>query len=644
MRSQNYIRNRVSSLFSATLLFALFVSVNTFDAYAQAVPEEESFDNVTAPALPSGWSSTRPGNLGAQNAVTSTVQKNSAPNAAFLPNPGSVSATALVTKTYQITTNLPTTSIDVDFMHKRGMETNFDGGVLEVSLNGGAFVDVTSPSIGGTFSSGAYNLASVPGGFSNPLAGRKAWTGTSASFESVSLNLPSIPDNSTLTFRFVIGTDNLVSAAGWFIDDFTLEASTDMSLTLTTLTPEIAPGGTATLNAGYVNPTSFKDNVGVSYVSAPSGKMKSVTLSLSGAVQRLGKWIEYLIASEPLDPFSTMEVAISVTDIPGRAGARGVYTLAITPPLVGISAAFAFLSSSPNIPGGVLTKKIDFLPFDPCLPPPGVLPYSITDKVVVIPASPACGYGVAALAAQNLGAVAAIIAAPPAVDYPPFDYPAPFVTEPTTPGLSIPVLVFDPTSSPYFYSGLGAPGVAEIRLEGNNSAELRTLPVSVQQLAGDPVLGNNSAAEIVRVVTDVDSDGTPDVRDGCKFDNKKAAPGVCGCGVVDQDLNSNGVMDCLTSSDYKAQATKLLSLVKKLKLTSKNYKDTAKQIKSVSASLKGFNSASISALGGASISSLSNSANKSVKAVLKAKTSSTLSTASQDAVKSLKKLIGAIAA
>ena len=43
---------------------------------------------------------------------------------------------------------------------------------------------------------------------------------------------------------------------------------------------------------------------------------------------------------------------------------------------------------------------------------------------------------------------------------------------------------------------------------------------------------------------DTDTDGTPDCLDGCPNDMNKVAPGLCGCGVLDNDEDNDGVPDC----------------------------------------------------------------------------------------------------
>jgi hypothetical protein len=55
---------------------------------------------------------------------------------------------------------------------------------------------------------------------------------------------------------------------------------------------------------------------------------------------------------------------------------------------------------------------------------------------------------------------------------------------------------------------------------------------------------------------DDDSDGTPDLVDGCPRDRLKTSPGTCGCGVVDTtaDADADGIIDCLDNCPAVANA------------------------------------------------------------------------------------------
>ena len=48
---------------------------------------------------------------------------------------------------------------------------------------------------------------------------------------------------------------------------------------------------------------------------------------------------------------------------------------------------------------------------------------------------------------------------------------------------------------------------------------------------------------------DDDGDGTLNCLDDCPADPNKTAPGACGCGVSDEDLDGDGVADCCTAGD-----------------------------------------------------------------------------------------------
>ncbi len=79
---------RRSSCFKQFLLLICFCSLfvgNVQRLHAQVVSLEEDFDSVTAPALPSGWSSQSL--TGSQDAITSTDSFDTSPNSAKLPAP-----------------------------------------------------------------------------------------------------------------------------------------------------------------------------------------------------------------------------------------------------------------------------------------------------------------------------------------------------------------------------------------------------------------------------------------------------------------------------------------------------------------------------------------------------------------------------
>lgn len=102
--------------------------------------------------------------------------------------------------------------------------TFWDGGVLEVSIDGGPFLDVTDPAIGGSFISGGYTgmIYVGPPPAHNPLAGRMAWSGNSGGFIDTVVDLGPNVIGHSIVLRFRMGTDEAVGAPGWWIDTLSI--------------------------------------------------------------------------------------------------------------------------------------------------------------------------------------------------------------------------------------------------------------------------------------------------------------------------------------------------------------------------------------------------------------------------------------
>ncbi len=97
-------------------------------------------------------------------------------------------------------------------------ETNWDGGVVEISNNNG----VTWNDIGYLFLQNGYNgKLNIS---ANPLAGRKAFTGNNGVFQHSLIDLTSFAGQ-TINIRFRFGSDENYAYKGWFIDDVQLISS-----------------------------------------------------------------------------------------------------------------------------------------------------------------------------------------------------------------------------------------------------------------------------------------------------------------------------------------------------------------------------------------------------------------------------------
>ena len=97
--------------------------------------------------------------------------------------------------------------------HAYHFESNFDGGVIEYSTNGGGAWTDAGPLIEGN----GYD-ALLSSSFGNPLGGRQAFTGPSHGYISTRLNLSSLAGQNVM-FRFRFGVDNIVYYWGWWVDD-----------------------------------------------------------------------------------------------------------------------------------------------------------------------------------------------------------------------------------------------------------------------------------------------------------------------------------------------------------------------------------------------------------------------------------------
>jgi len=174
----------------------------------------EFFDSVTPPALPSGWSSTT---WVTSNSGVPMPSADTPPNAAFVDDPPTISDKQLLSPT--ITLACDQGAVDISFRNNFNFQDEFDGGVLEVSYDGGlTFADVLA--VGGTFVEGGYN-GTINSCCGNPLAGRQAWTGSSAGF--IDTTVVSLPGGCIVLNQFIVrwrmGSDNGVSGEGWRIDN-----------------------------------------------------------------------------------------------------------------------------------------------------------------------------------------------------------------------------------------------------------------------------------------------------------------------------------------------------------------------------------------------------------------------------------------
>ena len=253
----------------------------------------QNFDGVTPPALPSGWVSSLlsgPANctptgtcaLGTQW-TTNTTTPDSAPNSVFHNDPSCVTDTTLDSTSFPVTSP----NAQLTFRNSYNLETNYDGGVLEISLGGGAFTDILAA--GGTFVTGGYS-STIATQFHSPIAGRMAWSGNSGGFVTTTVHLPSSAAGQDVKLRFRIGTDCSVSGTGWRIDTVSVsEGQCDTATALNISTRMNVQTGNNVLIGGFIVAGSAAKQVvirGVGPSLIPFGITNALmdpTLELRGA-------------------------------------------------------------------------------------------------------------------------------------------------------------------------------------------------------------------------------------------------------------------------------------------------------------------------------------------------------------------------
>ena len=184
---------------------------------------DEKFDAVTPPALPPFWTAINgidPDGVLWQTSASGlpSPPSDTAPNAAWVNDP------AFISDKYLDSPGISATEseyVRLTFRHNYNLEASeqdsnvgFDGGVLELSIDGGnTFQDFTV--WGGSFESGGYNRT-IATNRGSPIAGRPAWSGNSEGFITTVVNLPSELLNAVLRWR--MASDNTGSSEGWRVD------------------------------------------------------------------------------------------------------------------------------------------------------------------------------------------------------------------------------------------------------------------------------------------------------------------------------------------------------------------------------------------------------------------------------------------
>jgi hypothetical protein len=194
----------------------------------------------------------------------------------FGPNAGAPSDQYLVSPVLHVGN---TGAFGFSFRHRYSFEAPlFDGGVIEISSDGGAhWTDI------GASTSPGYNGTLVTGG-TNPLNGRPAFVNNSAgypAFINATVSLAGAYDGMDVLVRFRLGADDNTAAVGWEIDDIAFTGITNTPFH--TLVPH---QGTCHCEAIHLSPSVLPESdANVEYPATtitPSGGASPYTFNVAG--------------------------------------------------------------------------------------------------------------------------------------------------------------------------------------------------------------------------------------------------------------------------------------------------------------------------------------------------------------------------
>src|SRR5439155_12568269 len=134
-------------------------------------------------------------------------------NSAFALDPTSIGGgTDLTSPPIEVFPTLNPIGSTLTFRNRYATENGWDGGVLEISIAGGAFQDITAA--GGSFLQNGYN-GMLGAGNNNPLGGRLAWTGSSNGYVTTVVRLPTPASGRIIQLRWRFGADDNTAVTGW---------------------------------------------------------------------------------------------------------------------------------------------------------------------------------------------------------------------------------------------------------------------------------------------------------------------------------------------------------------------------------------------------------------------------------------------
>lgn len=242
----------------------------------------QNFDGVTAPTLPAGFENVLLTGTGI-NWVTTATGPSSAPNSAFANDPATLNDATLVT-----TAKITSATAQIAFKNKFTLENTFDGAVLEYSTDSGAnWTDVCPscasicPGANCPFVSGGYTQT-ISTNFQSPIAGRRAWSGTQASYTDTVINLPATLNGQVIQLRWRMASDVSVASTGINIDDIVLTGGQFLDTYVCQVTPNAVESRSDFDGDGKSDVSVFRGSEGNWYLNKSTQGFAVANWGLSG--------------------------------------------------------------------------------------------------------------------------------------------------------------------------------------------------------------------------------------------------------------------------------------------------------------------------------------------------------------------------
>jgi hypothetical protein len=169
----------------------------------------QNFESTAVGSLPAAWSTATSG-AGSAWAVNNTSAHGGS-NSVFTNDVGSASGQTLTLPPF-----IATGPVTLDLWRSYTTEANWDGWIVETSVNGSAFANIGTAA----WTLNGYN-GTLNAGSANPLQGQQAFTGAAAAWTESTASIPA-NNGDTLAIRIRMGSDGSVASTGVWLDDVTV--------------------------------------------------------------------------------------------------------------------------------------------------------------------------------------------------------------------------------------------------------------------------------------------------------------------------------------------------------------------------------------------------------------------------------------